>query len=50
VVEEAKNVEKILEIRNELNHLKKIVQLSGPPAAHPGTEFTTLHFIRSIDT
>jgi long-chain-fatty-acid--CoA ligase ACSBG len=37
VVEESKNVAKILEIRNELPDLKKIVQYSGTPVTHPGT-------------
>jgi hypothetical protein len=36
-VEESKNVAKILEIRNELPDLKKIVQYSGTPVTHPGT-------------
>ncbi len=35
VVEEAKNVEKILEIKNELPDLKKIVQFIGTPDPHP---------------
>jgi long-subunit acyl-CoA synthetase (AMP-forming) len=37
VVEEAKNVEKLLEVKNELPDLKKIVQYDGTTVAHPGT-------------
>jgi acetolactate synthase small subunit len=36
VVEEAKNVEKLLEVKNELPDLKKIVQYDGMTVAHPG--------------
>ena len=35
VVEEAKNVAMILEIKDELPDLKKIVQFIGTPAPHP---------------
>ena len=34
VVEDSKNVAKILEIKNELPQLKKIVQFSGTPDPH----------------
>ena len=41
VVEEAKNVEKVLQAWNELKHLKKIVQYSGNTVVHKGESLTT---------